>query len=339
MNKNIFSSIVLLAFLLGNTYISGVTSGISFIVSIVFYGLFFYVISFLWNTLRRKKPNFYSKENFLNFIQYFLHRISVFFLIIGWIVGSFSYYQNEISPAMMPTYTISNWEKTVIFQAMSHIASQNFYDSVKKNIFTAKSDGYTYYFEWVKPGSKENEAKFNKALGVEFDKNLYENMSKMYGLVNQNNADFLWLVNDKDKNVDISLDEVVKKYESLKKEKNISREYESPLPASQLLTEELSKLSEKELTVLRYINKAMINAIMKSDWVQQWMLNNFSNKELFAIILDGRNEVLANEILTSNDTKIITTYGLLHFDWVLKLLQQKDIKWQITKIDYTPVTK
>jgi hypothetical protein len=29
----------------------------------------------------------------------------------------------------------------------------------------------------------------------------------------------------------------------------------------------------------------------------------------------------------------------LHFDWVLKLLQQKDIKWQITKIDYTPVTK
>jgi hypothetical protein len=32
-----------------------------------------------------------------------------------------------------------------------------------------------------------------------------------------------------------------------------------------MLTEELSKLSEKELTVLRYINKAMINVIMKSD--------------------------------------------------------------------------
>jgi hypothetical protein len=48
---------------------------------------------------------------------------------------------------MMPTYTISNGEKIVIFQAMSHIASQNFYDTVKKNIFTAKSDDYVYYFE------------------------------------------------------------------------------------------------------------------------------------------------------------------------------------------------
>jgi hypothetical protein len=38
------------------------------------------------------------------------------------------------------------------------------------------------------------------------------------------------------------------------------------------------------------------------------MLNNFTNKELFAIILDGRNEVLANEIITSDDKKIITTY-------------------------------
>jgi hypothetical protein len=94
-------------------------------------------------------------------------------------------------------------------------------------------------------------------------------MSKIYGLVNQNNADFLGLVNNNDKNVDISLDEVVKKYESLKKEKNITREYESPLPASQMLTQEISKLSEKELTLFRYINKAMINALMKSDGVQQ----------------------------------------------------------------------
>jgi pheromone shutdown protein TraB len=36
--------------------------------------------------------------------------------------------------------------------------------------------------------------------------------------------------------------------------------------------------------------------------------NNFANPELFKIIVDGRNEVVANEIINSEHDKMIVTY-------------------------------
>ena len=53
------------------------------------------------------------------------------------------------------------------------------------------------------------------------------------------------------------------------------------------------------------------------------------NKKIFDVIIWKRNEFLANEIQKSNDKKIYVTYWLLHFDWVLKLLQAKDPNWKI----------
>lgn len=310
-----------------------------FLASVIFYWCIVYLIIGAWRKITQKWFTFFSQNNFIEYFQDFLYRIASLIVVLSVLLGSFTYYQNEINPAKMPVYTLSNGEKTLIFQAMSHIWSQNFYASVKQNIANSKKDGYVYYFEWVKWWTKENEADFDKALWVQFDADLYDTMSKLYWLVAQDNREFLWLVNEKDKNIDIWIDEIMSHYNQIKQEKNIERTYNTPLPASKMLTEELAKLSEKELRVLRYINQAMINMIMKSDGVQSTLMNNFANKELFDVILNKRNEVLAREIITSPDTKIITTYGLLHFTWVLKLLQAHDIKWQITKIDYIPVTK
>jgi hypothetical protein len=40
----------------------------------------------------------------------------------------------------MPEITISNGEKTVVFQAMSHIGTQDFYDTIKENIKKKKEE-------------------------------------------------------------------------------------------------------------------------------------------------------------------------------------------------------
>ncbi len=316
-------------------WISGIIWAIGFFASLFLYCMIFYGI--LW--VFKKNYTILSKANFQIFLWKFFQRISIFFLILIGFLWSFAYYQNEIKPAFMPVYTLTNGEKTLIFQAMSHIWSQNFYDRVRENILEAKQNNFVYYFEWVRPWTQENEQKFNDALWVQFDANLYDSMSQLYGLVAQDNSYFIWLWETTDKNIDVSLDDVIWEYESIKTEKNIQRTYEAALPISEMMIEQLSKLHPRQLSILRYMNKAMVNMIIKNNVVSDLMMENFSNQELFGVIIHKRNEVLAQEILTSQDLKIITTYGLLHFDGVLKILQNHDRKWQISKIDYIPVTK
>ena len=226
----------------------------------------------------------------------------------------------------MPEYTLSNGEKTVIFQAMSHIWSEQFYTDIQKNITQAKQDDFVYFYEWVRPGSVENTQLFNQALWVELDGELYKNLSQLYGVTNQDNAIFLWLVNDQDYNVDLSLDDIMERYNAVS-QPELSQV--QPLDMNSEILEILNELSENQLSVLRYINQSLLNFMIKSEGIQEFMSDMFSNQELFAIILDDRNELLADAIIESEYSKIYTTYGLLHFKWVLKLLQQHDPKWNI----------
>jgi hypothetical protein len=40
----------------------------------------------------------------------------------------------------MPEFTITNGDKTIVFQSMSHIGTQKFYDTVGNNIKEKKQD-------------------------------------------------------------------------------------------------------------------------------------------------------------------------------------------------------
>lgn len=333
--KQIFTLVALIMIFLGSYYISGIQSIVGLSFSLFIYSIFIYTLYSGYKKFKDKTYLFFSLENYNIFLHMFLYRVASLFIAVIVIIWGFSYYQNEISPAKMPVYTLTNGEKTIIFHGMSHIGTQNFYHQVQESIKKYKENGYVYYFEWVRPGTEANHEAFDKALWVKFDEKTYENMSKLYGLVNQNNQLFLWQVNDLDFNVDISIDDVMQKYEHIKSEAWLSsRNYTAPLDAWELIGNELSKLNSRELALLRYINKSFINMIVKSQWLQQSIQDNFSNKELFAVILDERNKVIADKIITSEDKKIIMTYWLLHFEWIFELLKQHDIKWRIERIDY-----
>lgn len=319
----------------GIFYISGIYGIFSILLSLFFYSLFFYFIITLFKKIKNREFRIFNIKNYLLFLQKFLYRVSGIMILFIIFIWSFSYYQNEINPAKMPIFTISNWEKIVVFQAMSHIWTFEFYQKVKDNIIKQKNNWYVLYFEWVREWSKKNQDAFNKALWIKFDQKTYENVSKLYWLINQDNEMFLWLVNDLDYNVDISIDEIMEKYNKLKIDLWVwNRTYSQPIDISQMIIEELAKIRENELKVLRYINKSFVNLIIKNENLQSAIQNNFANKELFDVILNKRNEVIAKKIISWDDKKIIAIYWLLHFKWVYEILKSQDIKWQIKEINY-----
>lgn len=328
--KLISSTIILIIFSAISYYLNGIIWVLHFLVSIWFYTIIFYTFHILWSKYRKKEIT-----DSLDYIKIFTFRISVFILVTTSILWWFAYLSNEVYKAKMPEYTISNWEKTVVFQAMVHIASQSFYDEIVDNLTKFKQDWWVYFFEWVKPWTKENMDAFNDAIGIEFESDLYENFSKLYWVTFQKPEDFLWLVNELDFNVDLDINQIIELYNK----KNITswnqkNKLISPIDANKEILNTLSSLNDRELKILIYLNQAILNLIIWSDSLQWVLSENFNNEVLFDIILNWRNKVLVDEISKSKYDKIYITYWLLHFKWVFEELQKQDPRWQIVKTRY-----
>jgi hypothetical protein len=71
---------------------------------------------------------------------------------------------------------------------------------------------------------------------------------------------------------------------TLKKEEASKKK--TPIDINSQIIKTLSELNERELKLLVYINKSILNFIIKSDKLQSLITENFANKELFKIILD-----------------------------------------------------
>jgi len=235
----------------------------------------------------------------------------------------------------MPRYTLTNGEKTLVFQWMSHIATPRFYQEVADMVRENKEKWSVLFFEWVRGGTAQNESNFDKALWVKFDKNTYASLSKIYGLINQDNKKFLGLVNGYDFNVDVTIDDIMTQYDAIKTPQSVNPlVWDTPVDMSTEIVEWLAKVWPNKLKVLQYLNRGLINAIIKSDGVQSTIYDNFTNKDLFQVILHNRNLVLASAIEDSKYNHIVTLYGLLHFQWIYEILKNDDIRWRIEKIEY-----
>jgi len=327
--KNAFSylSYIFLILILGfSIFISWFLSGLSFIFSLFLYGLIFYVFHIAWRKLRRRE-----RLSLQAFFPFFLKKISGLLFLLLIIIWWFWYYHNFYAPAYLPLYTLSNGTQTIRFQTMAHIASKNFYDTVINNIQNAKRENYVLYFEWVTPGSRENTEAFNTALGINLGPDTYQNLSTLYGTEAQNNEDFLNIINNKDYNIDLSIDEIMALYN----ERNIlnwsASINEEVYDVSEELFSRLSKLNQKQLTLLRFINQAFLNFIMKNDSLRDGIIENFWNTDIFSVILDDRNLHIVNAIESREDEKIFIIYGLMHFEWVYDILKKRDPNWEIIK--------
>ena len=328
-NKIYYFSIWLTLFLI--YFVSSFSWIFSFIIFTIFYSSLSYIFYFIYKKIRKQKL-----LNYKNFLIEFLKKISLSFVILVIFVASFSYYNNELYPAKLPQFTITNWKKIVVFQGMSHIWTKKFYEKIKNEIIKYKKKWFVYFYEWVKPSKdKKTWEDFNKALWIKFDKDTYKYFSKLYWVTNQDNRIFLWLVNNKDFNVDLSLDEIMQEYEKINKNsKNKIQNKQKIIDISQEVNKNLASLNPRELKILRYINRAFLNILLKNNNLQDLIMQNFTNKKLFKIILNKRNKNLAENIINSKYDKIFITYWLLHFDWVFKILKENDSSWRIKDIKF-----
>ena len=113
-------------------------------------------------------------------------------------------------------------------------------------------------------------------------------------------------MNNKDVNVDISIDDIMKFYDT-------ESAKDKTAPASitdinQMILDDLANLDEKKLKILVYLNQAIMSTLIKSDFFKKTLMDEFGNKALFDVILQKRNENLAKAIETSSEKQIFVTY-------------------------------
>lgn len=104
---------------------------------------------------------------------------------------------------------------------------------------------------------------------------------------------------------------------------------EASADIAKMMAEEADRLNPRELSAVRYLNRAIMSFVIKNRDAGEAAFAGMGKADLFASILDDRNDILVDAIASSEEKKIFVTYGLLHFDGVFKLLQERDSRWKV----------
>lgn len=94
--------------------------------------------------------------------------------VFGLVLGT-----NQWAPATLPRVTISNGDKTVIFQSMMHIASPAFYSDIRADMQRLIGQDYVFFYEGVRPGTTENLEKLGTLMGTSVSSDMYDTIGKM----------------------------------------------------------------------------------------------------------------------------------------------------------------
>jgi hypothetical protein len=126
---------------------------------------------------------------------------------IPWILFGVVKATNDRAPATLPRITISNGEKTVIFQSMMHVASPGFYSDIKKDMQKLHTQDYVFFYEGVRRGSAQSMEKLSQLMGTEISPEMYDTLAEVAGLVFQGDEVYTDILPST--NVDLSTDEIV----------------------------------------------------------------------------------------------------------------------------------
>ena len=237
-------------------------------------------------------------------------------------------------PTALPLATLTNDKKTVTFQGMQHVASEDFYKSVVFDLEKALTEGYTLFYESVQsvPGRPDLNQWFNETLAGN-KKGLnegYTQLANSCGLTFQL-AYFEPLLADKavhpSKHViaDVSYLDLKTEYDRLMRE--------DPAFAQAIATRAAKKSDDDDSTL------AMLSAIGKATKDQKRLVGilcrGFMGLSMAGVIgkkdatfekviLDFRNRALARFVAESPADKIYITYGAAHMSGFLKALQALD---------------
>lgn len=302
--------------------------------------------SLIFNTLSYFDINIVDSLLY-SFIHYFILPVSGFFTFL------------IIAPIMMPRITISNGEKTVIWQGMVHLAKKKFYDRLWGEIIFFRNNNYSIFYEGVgfKERLKENDLKYGYS------------KANILNVVKQ--PECLGNLSSLDTVADFSIDEFkTALYDNLIK-RGYSPEYSTFLVDN--FKESKSIVMDKHLLQGGFLFYFLIKLIYIKESFS-WLIDNnkiFSMKKekknkknniknnieelkkakekgnikwynflLFGMVMNAdvvihqRDELLKRHIIEHKNNNIFITYGKGHMPGVFKRLKEADNRWKIINISF-----
>lgn len=242
-------------------------------------------------------------------------------------------------PTALPLATLSNGQKTVVFQGMQHVGSEDFYKSVVFDLEKALTEGYTLFYEGVQPvpGRPDLDQWFDETLrGTTKDlSGGYTLLADGCGLSFQLTY-FKPLLADKDirperhVTADVTYLDMKTEYDRLLREdpdyaRAVAARAAKPSDGDDATLAMLAKISnatkdQKRLAGILcrgFMGMSIAGVIGKKDEVME------------PIILTFRNRALARFVAESPSDKIYITYGAAHFPGFLKDLQELDPAFEV----------
>lgn len=254
----------------------------------------------------------------------------------------------ELRPALAPQATLTNGRKTVVFQGMQHVGSENFYEAVIYDIEKAIAEGYVLYYESVQTATPESQEFFAKltaevTAGGSNLTGFYKLMSEACGLRFQNDY-FTLLEADKKEHpqrhviADVDAIEMKQEYERLvRSDPAFARAHADDFKA-QTASGDSSDAMATAIEWLRSGSESQKK--LAGVACRGWFTLGTAPKDdqppgpFDPIILDFRNRAWADRIVADPHDKIFITYGANHLTGVFELLQKQDPTWKVTSVKW-----
>jgi hypothetical protein len=268
-------------------------------------------------------------------------------LLVGTAVGAPVYYLSyrvEAAPLILPQATLSNGEKTVVFQGMLHIGSEGFYKSVVYDLEVALAAGYRLFYEGVQPSTAEADRWFSDTLAGGKDLSAsHKEMAGACGLAFQLDW-FEPLVADMKERPQRHLTADVTTAE-------MKAEFDRLVASDASFAAEASRKRAQAATgdadggpldaVLNMFRNGTAGQKQLAGLVCRGMFsmlldprNERPAAQIDRVLLDFRNVKLVERILAEPNPRIYITYGTAHLKGVLALLQQNDPRWKVASVKW-----
>jgi hypothetical protein len=286
---------------------------------------------------------FLTRQREKNFLHiWFKASLGSFCLLTIAMAGPIYYLaiETETDPLLLPRVTLSNGEKTVVYQGMMHIGTERFYKQVVYDAEKALADGYVLYYEGVQPNPAADQW-FAETLagGGDLSAN-YRAMGKVCGL--QFQLDYFKLL-QKDMEVhpgshvtaDVDALQMKQEYERLVA---TDPEFAAAVKGSALQKKKAEDV-QRINSAIEWLDKGTPGQRKLAGVVCRWMMNGVKEAHdkpgpLDKVIVDFRNRALVDQIMADSHDKIYITYGAHHLEGVIPLLKQRDPKWQVESVSW-----
>lgn len=243
-------------------------------------------------------------------------------------------------PLTVPQAVITNGQKTIIFQGMTHVGTEAFYKSVIYDLQHAIGDGYVIYYEGVRP-DPAGEKWFSETLANGGDLSAeYSKLGEVCGLSFQGDY-FKLLSSDMREHPERHVAADVSTLE-------MKQEYERMIASDKSFAERVEKAAaekrnkgEASDTFAKFLNwsqdgeashRALGGIVCRG--AMNLILARKAPSDMDPLVLDYRNRMLVDRILSDQRPRIYVNYGSGHLPGILKLLQASDPRWKVVSIKW-----